>query len=84
MHPSIRPARGCAGDGEGNPKELENKSNGDKCWTWQPTTVTGFWVKMSSDFVMWLERGFLGNSFRSNEVKPRLANTSRTSGGREP
>lgn len=50
--------------------------------------VKGFWVKMNSNFVMWVEGGFLGKSFRSNKVKPRAANANCTSasreGGREP
>lgn len=45
--------------------------------------VKTFWVKMDSNFVMWVERGFLGNSFKSNKVKPRAANANCTSAQRE-
>jgi len=40
--------------------------------------VKAFCVKMDSNFVMWAERGFLGDSFRSNKVKLRAANANCT------
>lgn len=65
LHPPR--ARPCHGP-RGKPK-----SDGDKTLdaATECNPVKAFWVKMGSSFVTWAERGFLGNSFRSNKVNPR-------------